>query len=90
MIIDLEQCGGRPCIRGMRMRVIDVIDRFAAGWRAEGILKEMPEKTKSLTIFDNDDLLHAFTSNFNESRRNVLVRSNSRSTSATTAAAPAS
>ena len=28
--INPEQCGGRPCIRGMRIRVIDVLDLFAA------------------------------------------------------------
>jgi hypothetical protein len=26
-----EQCGGRPCIRGMRIRVKDVLDLPAAG-----------------------------------------------------------
>ncbi|MCH2505432.1 MAG: DUF433 domain-containing protein, partial [Dehalococcoidia bacterium] len=24
--VDLEQCGGRPCIRGMCVRVTDVLD----------------------------------------------------------------
>ena len=38
-----EQCGGRPCIRGMRIRVIDVLDLFAAGLSAEQILEEMPD-----------------------------------------------
>ena len=38
-----EQCGGRPCIRGMRMRVIDVLDLFAAGLSASQILEEMPD-----------------------------------------------
>jgi uncharacterized protein (DUF433 family) len=32
--INPEQCGGRPCIRGMRIRVIDVLDLFAAGLNA--------------------------------------------------------
>jgi uncharacterized protein (DUF433 family) len=41
--INLEQCGGRPCIRGMRIRVIDVLDLFAAGLSAEQILEEMPD-----------------------------------------------
>lgn len=41
--INPEQCGGRPCIRGMRIRVIDVLDLFAAGLSAEQILEEMPE-----------------------------------------------
>jgi uncharacterized protein (DUF433 family) len=38
-----EQCGGRPCIRGMRIRVSDVLDLFAAGLTAEQILEEMPD-----------------------------------------------
>ncbi|HEY0405635.1 MAG TPA: DUF433 domain-containing protein [Pyrinomonadaceae bacterium] len=41
--IDPEQCGGRPCIRGMRIRVVDVLDLFAAGLNAEQILEEMPD-----------------------------------------------
>lgn len=41
--INPEQCGGRPCIRGMRIRVIDVLDLFAAGLSAEQILEELPD-----------------------------------------------
>ncbi len=41
--INPEQCGGRPCIRGMRIRVIDVLDLFAAGLSAAQILEEMPD-----------------------------------------------
>lgn len=41
--INPEQCGGRPCIRGMRIRVIDVLDLFSAGLTAEQILEEMPD-----------------------------------------------
>lgn len=38
-----RQCGGRPCIRGMRIRVADVLDLFAAGLSAQQILEEMPD-----------------------------------------------
>ena len=41
--VNLKQCGGRPCIRGMRIRVSDVLDLFAAGLSAEQILEEMPD-----------------------------------------------
>ena len=41
--INPEQCGGRPCIRGMRIRVTDVLDLFAAGLSAEQILEELPD-----------------------------------------------
>ncbi len=37
-----KQCSGRPCIRGMRIRVSDVLDLFAAGLSAEQILDDMP------------------------------------------------
>lgn len=41
--INPKQCGGRPCIRGMRIRVSDVLDLFVAGMSAEQILEEMPD-----------------------------------------------
>ena len=41
--INPDQCGGRPCIRGMRIRVIDVLDLFGAGLTSEQILDEMPD-----------------------------------------------
>lgn len=37
-----EQCGGRPCIRGMRVRVIDVLELLAAGETPEAILADYP------------------------------------------------
>ena len=41
--INPAQCGGRPCIRGMRIRVIDVLDLLAAGLTAEEVLEELPD-----------------------------------------------
>jgi uncharacterized protein (DUF433 family) len=41
--IDPGQCGGRPCIRGMRIRVIDVLDLLAAGLSRAQILEELPD-----------------------------------------------
>lgn len=38
-----EQCGGRACIRGMRIRVIDILDLLAAGLTPDQILEEMPD-----------------------------------------------
>lgn len=40
---NIEQCGGRPCIRGMRIRVVDVLDLLAAGLTHEQILEDMPD-----------------------------------------------
>lgn len=41
--VNPRQCGGRPCIREMRIRVSDVLDLFAAGLSAQEILEEMPD-----------------------------------------------
>lgn len=41
--VNPKQCGGRPCVRGMRIRVTDVLDLFAAGLTADEILEEMPD-----------------------------------------------
>lgn len=41
--VNPKQCGGHPCIRGMRIRVSDVIDLFANVLSAEQILEEMPD-----------------------------------------------
>ena len=38
-----NQCGGRPCIRGMRIRVKDVLDLLAAGVKSEEILEDFPD-----------------------------------------------
>ncbi|HTT79593.1 MAG TPA: DUF433 domain-containing protein [Stellaceae bacterium] len=38
-----EQCGGRPCIRGMRIRVKDVLDMLASGMSEGDILADFPD-----------------------------------------------
>lgn len=40
--IDSEQCGGRPCLRGMRIRVTDILGMLAAGETYENILQSFP------------------------------------------------
>jgi uncharacterized protein (DUF433 family) len=40
--INPDQCFGKPCIRGMRIRVIDVLDLLAAGLTAQQIVDELP------------------------------------------------
>jgi len=44
--INPDQCGGRPCIRGMRIRVSDVLDLYAAGLNSKQILVELPDLEK--------------------------------------------
>jgi uncharacterized protein (DUF433 family) len=41
--VNPDQCGGRPCIRGMRIRVIDILDLLASGLSQEQILEELPD-----------------------------------------------
>ncbi len=36
------QCGGRPCIRGQRIRVKDILDLLAAGASREEIIVVYP------------------------------------------------
>ncbi len=37
------QCGGRPCIRGMRIRVSDILEMLAEGVSIETILTDFPD-----------------------------------------------
>ena len=48
--IDSEKCGGRPCIRGSRMRVVDILELLSAGADFKEILEDYPGLEK-------DDLL---------------------------------
>ena len=41
--VDPDQCGGRPCVRGMRIRVSDVLDLLAAGLAFEEVVAELPD-----------------------------------------------
>jgi len=40
--IDPNQCGGRPCLRGLRIRVADILDLLAAGANHDEILQDHP------------------------------------------------
>jgi len=40
--VDPNQCGGRPCVRGMRVRVTDVLDLLASGLNVTEIISELP------------------------------------------------
>ena len=43
IMINSAQCGGRPCIRGMRIHVTDILALYAAGLNAAQILEEWPD-----------------------------------------------
>ncbi|AFY40219.1 protein of unknown function DUF433 [[Leptolyngbya] sp. PCC 7376] len=37
------QCGGRPCIRGMRIRVCDILEMLAESVSADELLEDFPD-----------------------------------------------
>lgn len=37
------QCGGRPCVRGVRIRVSDVLELLGAGVEVDEILGDYPD-----------------------------------------------
>ena len=37
------KCGGRPCIRDMRIRVVDILETLAEGGTASEILEDFPD-----------------------------------------------
>jgi uncharacterized protein (DUF433 family) len=50
--IEPGKCGGRPCIRGQRMRVSDVLELLASGATIEEIVADHP-------TLERDDVLAA-------------------------------
>jgi uncharacterized protein (DUF433 family) len=38
-----QQCGGRPCIRNMRIRVTDILEMLALNVSVEEILEDFPD-----------------------------------------------
>jgi uncharacterized protein (DUF433 family) len=52
--IDPGKCGGRPCIRGHRIRVSDVLELIASGASHSEILEDYP-------FLEADDITAALT-----------------------------
>ena len=50
--VEAGKCGGRPCIRGHRIRVSDVLELLGAGASFEEILVDYP-------FLERDDILAA-------------------------------
>lgn len=44
--IEPAKCGGKPCIRGMRITVYDVLDYLASGMTTDEILTDFPYLTR--------------------------------------------
>lgn len=43
--IDPVKRGGKPCIRGLRITVYDILDQIASGMTGEEIIKDFPDLT---------------------------------------------
>lgn len=41
--VEPDKCGGRPCIRGLRIRVSDILETLAGGASIEQILDDFPD-----------------------------------------------
>jgi uncharacterized protein (DUF433 family) len=52
--VDPDKCGGKPCIRGYRIRVSDVLDLLAAGASFEEILRDY-------AFLERDDIVAALS-----------------------------
>ena len=50
--IEPGKCGGRPCIRGLRIRVTDILGLLGAGASHQEILEDYP-------FLEEDDILAA-------------------------------
>ena len=44
--IELGKRGGKPCVRGMRITVADVLDYLAGGMSEDQIIADFPELTR--------------------------------------------
>ncbi len=44
--VNPNQCGGRPCIRGMRIRVVDVLELLQSGLTVDEVIEEFPDLEK--------------------------------------------
>lgn len=40
--VSTDQCGGRPCIRGQRIRISDILSLLSAGASVDEILEDYP------------------------------------------------
>ena len=50
--IEAGKCGARPCIRGLRIRVTDILELLSAGASFDEILKDYP-------FLEREDILAA-------------------------------
>ena len=61
-----RQCGGRPCIRGLRVRVSDVLDMLAGGATRQEILRDFP-------YLEDDDISAALQYAARETDKRLVI-----------------
>lgn len=66
--IEPDKCGGKPCIRGMRITVYDVLSYLAAGMSQDEILNDFPYLTA-------DDIRACLSYAADRERKNLLILS---------------
>ena len=59
--------GGKPCIRGMRITVYDVLEYLASGMTQEEVLQDFPYLTK-------EDILACFSYAADREKRMMVVK----------------
>ena len=64
--INEGQCGGRPCIRGMRIRVTDILELLGAGASVEEILEDYP-------YLESEDIFAAIVYSAHQADHAVLL-----------------
>jgi uncharacterized protein (DUF433 family) len=65
--IEPGKCGGKPCIRGMRMRVSDVLELLGAGASYDEILDDYP-------FLEREDILACMTYAARQTDHVVITR----------------
>ena len=64
--IDDAQCGGRPCIRGLRIRITDILELISHGASFEEILADYPQ-------LEREDILAAIDYAAHQAVHTVLL-----------------
>ena len=64
--VEAGKRGGKPCIRGMRITVYDILEYLASGMTQEEILNDFPYLTK-------DDILACLSYAADRERQQMIV-----------------
>jgi uncharacterized protein (DUF433 family) len=66
--VEVGKCGGRPCIRGQRLRVTDILELLGAGASFDEILRDY-------TFLEREDILAALDYAAHQADHSVLQTS---------------